>query len=107
MARWGGRLARGRDGGDGWQSTWAGMEGWGKPARLVGRRAPRVISYVDERAGALDSRPLRRSWNGVADASIAQNRADAWCEPKNHADPQIAIGTAIKGADGDSLRNVS
>jgi hypothetical protein len=51
-------------------------------------------------AGASDSRPLRRVWHGVANASTGLEPTLALfvarrCESKNSADPEIAIGPAI------------
>jgi hypothetical protein len=80
--------SRGResDGGDlEWESARRGWE-VGKAARLAGIRASRAISYVDEDEGA---------------------GTGCRCEPKNDADPQIAMGAAIGATCGDALSRAS
>jgi hypothetical protein len=55
------------------------------------KRAPRVLSYVDEGVGTLNSRPLRRDRHGAADVYIGFKPALAFlgrmCEPKNKNNP--------------------
>jgi hypothetical protein len=104
--------SRGRDGGGGDLEGWKSARAWvggGESVHLASRRSPRAVSDVSRGAGVPDPRPLRRGRHGVADASIGLENYPApfgthRCEPKNHAGPQNAIGTAIGRASRDALR---